>query len=78
MAPKLRIYPSMQGFSIDLSPESPYLGAHLWERVAQPVEHLTFNQRVLGSSPSALTIYPRDLPFVQPSGRLRTSILVIT
>jgi hypothetical protein len=25
------------------------------ERVAQPVEHLTFNQRVLGSSPSALT-----------------------
>jgi hypothetical protein len=26
MASKLRIYPSMQGFSIDPSPESPYLG----------------------------------------------------
>jgi hypothetical protein len=26
------------------------------ERVAQLVEHLTFNQVVLGSSPSALTI----------------------
>ncbi len=26
-----------------------------WERVAQSVEHLTFNQVVLGSSPSALT-----------------------
>ena len=27
-----------------------------WERVAQPVEHVTFNHGVLGSSPSALTI----------------------
>jgi hypothetical protein len=28
----------------------------IWnERVAQSVEHLTFNQGVLGSSPSALT-----------------------
>jgi hypothetical protein len=26
-----------------------------WERVAQPVEHVTFNHGVLGSSPSALT-----------------------
>ena len=25
------------------------------ERVAQPVEHLTFNQRVSGSNPDALT-----------------------
>ncbi len=31
------------------------------ERVAQPVEHLTFNQRVLGSSPSALTNVYRGL-----------------
>jgi hypothetical protein len=28
------------------------------ERVAQPVEHVTFNHGVLGSSPSALTNYP--------------------
>jgi hypothetical protein len=27
----------------------------LEERVAQPVEHLTFNQEVMGSSPIALT-----------------------
>jgi hypothetical protein len=27
------------------------------ERVAQPVEHVTFNHGVLGSSPSALTKY---------------------
>src|SRR3954462_8705239 len=26
-----------------------------WERVAQSVEHLTFNQRVPGSNPGALT-----------------------
>ena len=26
------------------------------ERVAQPVEHLTFNQEVMGSNPIALTI----------------------
>ena len=26
-----------------------------WERVAQSVEHVTFNHGVLGSSPSALT-----------------------
>src|SRR5262249_50405497 len=31
------------------------------ERVAQLVEHLTFNQVVLGSSPSALTTF-RELP----------------
>ncbi len=45
----------------------PASAAHMvasWERVAQPVEHLTFNQRVLGSSPSALTIKIRQLrPF---------------
>jgi hypothetical protein len=28
---------------------------HWWERVAQPVEHVTFNHGVEGSSPSALT-----------------------
>src|SRR4051794_30857308 len=26
-----------------------------WERVAQPVEHVTFNHGVVGSSPTALT-----------------------
>lgn len=30
----------------------------MWEeRVAQPVEHLTFNQGVMGSNPIALTIH---------------------
>ena len=29
--------------------------SQLRERVAQPVEHLTFNQRVSGSNPDALT-----------------------
>src|SRR4051794_1764087 len=33
----------------------PPISAPPSERVAQPVEHLTFNQEVLGSSPSALT-----------------------
>ncbi len=35
--------------AISLSHQRP------WERVAQPVEHVTFNHGVLGSSPSALT-----------------------
>src|SRR6184192_2992681 len=35
--------------AIDQSHQRP------WERVAQPVEHVTFNHGVLGSSPSALT-----------------------
>ncbi len=35
-------------------------GWHVGE--ATPVEPLTFDQRVLGSSPSALTIYLNDLP----------------
>ena len=30
-------------------------GASWLERVAQSVEHLTFNQRVMGSNPIALT-----------------------
>lgn len=33
-----------------------------YECVAQLVEHLTFNQRALGSSPSTLTIYKNTLP----------------
>jgi hypothetical protein len=33
----------------------------LSERVAQPVEHVTFNHGVLGSSPSALTKQIKDL-----------------
>ena len=32
-----------------------------WERVAQPVEHVTFNHGVLGSSPSALTTARRRI-----------------
>ena len=40
--------------AVDPPPPSPYLPSTS-ERVAQPVEHLTFNQEVLGSSPSALT-----------------------
>ena len=31
------------------------------EPVAQPVEHLTFNQRVSGSNPDGLTKYPQRL-----------------
>ena len=55
------------GFSVDRPSETPYLRPTL-ERVAQPVEHLTFNQRVLGSSPSALTKYFKDLrPAIMPS-----------
>ena len=33
-----------------------------WERVAQPVEHVTFNHGVLGSSPSGLTKDNKDFP----------------
>jgi hypothetical protein len=40
--------------AIDPQPAAPYTAA-LSERVAQPVEHVTFNHGVLGSSPSALT-----------------------
>src|SRR3954466_3479264 len=43
-----------QACAVDPPPPSPYLPSTS-ERVAQPVEHLTFNQEVLGSSPSALT-----------------------
>jgi hypothetical protein len=40
--------------AIDPHPRSPYTAA-LSERVAQMVEHVTFNHGVLGSIPSALT-----------------------
>ena len=40
--------------AIDPHPRAPYTAA-LSERVAQMVEHVTFNHGVLGSSPSALT-----------------------
>src|SRR5215210_6455507 len=46
--------------AVDPPPPSPYLPSTS-ERVAQPVEHLTFNQEVLGSSPSALTNEFNDL-----------------
>ena len=40
--------------AIDPHPRAPYTAA-LSERVAQMVEHVTFNHGVLGSIPSALT-----------------------
>src|SRR6185436_18847457 len=49
-----------QACAVDPPPPSPYLPSTS-ERVAQPVEHLTFNQEVLGSSPSALTKEIRHL-----------------
>ncbi len=46
----------MGPLSIDASRRCRYFSlAPLEERVAQLVEHLTFNQRVMGSSPIALT-----------------------
>src|SRR5829696_3190127 len=44
--------------AVDPPRRSPYFPSTS-ERVAQPVEHLTFNQEVLGSSPSALTTFLR-------------------
>jgi hypothetical protein len=38
------------------APSTPFWVWAFWERVAQLVEHLTFNQRVPGSNPGALTI----------------------
>ncbi len=46
-------------FRVDPIPPTPYLG-RAFERVAQPVEQLTFNQWVVGSSPTALTIDDED------------------
>ena len=37
-----------------LPPPGPHMAS--WEPVAQPVEHLTFNQGVSGSNPDGLTI----------------------
>ena len=41
---------------------SRFLDPIYGEPIAQSVEHLTFNQRVLGSSPSRLTILFPPLP----------------
>src|SRR3954451_4530835 len=57
-----------QACAVDPPPPSPYLPSTS-ERVAQPVEHLTFNQEVLGSSPSALTKYPREHKDLQAASR---------
>jgi hypothetical protein len=38
------------------------------ERVAQLVEHTTFNREVLGSSPSALTTISKSYQWVSPQG----------
>jgi hypothetical protein len=42
--------------------------ASLQEPVAQPVEHVTFNHGVLGSSPSGLTNKSKDLIRIFPIG----------
>jgi hypothetical protein len=48
----------------------PLGGAHMSpeEPVAQPVEHLTFNQGVSGSNPDGLTTYQRKFSRLWPSG----------
>ena len=50
-------YPGQPMVLLDLPREEPALRKfhRLWEPIAQPVEHLTFNQRVDGSNPSGLT-----------------------
>jgi hypothetical protein len=46
-----------------------------WERVAQSVEHLTFNQRVMGSNPIALTNLIKNLDDKEPaSDGLKTAM----
>jgi hypothetical protein len=50
------------------------------ERVAQPVEHVTFNHGVLGSSPSALTNKVKDLVEngdLQANGSVSKAIVVM-
>src|SRR4051794_6922810 len=59
-----------QACAVDPPPPSPYLPSTS-ERVAQPVEHLTFNQEVLGSSPSALTKKINDLVALAYSAKRR-------
>ncbi len=54
------------------------LGKHLVEHIAQLVEHLTFNERVDGSSPSMLTDvwqYALD-DYLRPLGTARVAELV--
>ncbi len=41
----------------------------IWnERVAQPVEHVTFNHGVVGSSPTALTSKAHKISIIDGSG----------
>lgn len=47
-----------------------------WERVAQPVEHVTFNHGVLGSSPSALTKLSRNLKLVAFAGQVAVAAVL--
>jgi hypothetical protein len=42
-----------------LPPPGPHMAS--WEPVAQPVEHLTFNQGVSGSNPDGLTTSIKEL-----------------
>ena len=44
--------PQLRGKALKVLPHSPTLAT---DRVAQLVEHLTFNQRVSGSNPDAIT-----------------------
>ena len=53
---------------VDLSRDAP-IWSRRGEPVAQPVEHLTFNQGVKGSNPFGLTIIIKDLS-KRPRARL--------
>jgi hypothetical protein len=50
--------------TIDPTGPGPYTAAFWCERVAQTVEHVTFNHGVLGSIPSALTKQFKDLRII--------------
>ncbi len=55
--------------TIDRQRRGPYTAGLEGERVAQTVEHVTFNHGVLGSSPSALT---RD--FLKPAAVTQSAV----
>jgi hypothetical protein len=45
------------------------------EPVAQPVEHLTFNQEVVGSNPAGLTMHPHRLKEINELGTILTNLM---
>ena len=62
--------------AIDPHPRAPYTAA-LSERVAQMVEHVTFNHGVLGSIPSALTKEINNLARIRKmAGMARVGIVL--